>query len=187
MDVRTRTIIRTDDFDLDFRLMILQRRTANRAARSSASLAVTFGDPSRWINWVHMTVTVQCRGLPSRPKALKRQSDRLGFVGGGRCTSLPPMGTLNIFHSGCGKFGDVPVAALPGCRQPGYRRDRQGARRSAERRSAHLRSRSEAEDQLDVRLGVNLEFSKRFQLAIDVGADFDGGYLVVIGSTNRLR
>jgi hypothetical protein len=34
-------------------------------------------------------------------------------------------------------------------------------------------------------IGANLEFSKRWQLVIDVGADFDGGYLFVIAPTYR--
>lgn len=34
-------------------------------------------------------------------------------------------------------------------------------------------------------VGANLEISKQFQLVVDVGADFDGGYLVVIGPTYR--
>ena len=34
-------------------------------------------------------------------------------------------------------------------------------------------------------IGVNFEFSKRFQLVVDVGADFDGGYLFVIAPTYR--
>jgi hypothetical protein len=34
-------------------------------------------------------------------------------------------------------------------------------------------------------LGANIEFSKRFQLVADVGADFDGGTLLVVGPTWR--
>jgi hypothetical protein len=34
-------------------------------------------------------------------------------------------------------------------------------------------------------VGANIEFSKRWQLVVDVGADFDGGYYVVIGPTFR--
>ena len=34
-------------------------------------------------------------------------------------------------------------------------------------------------------VGANLEFSKRFQLVVDVGFDLDGGYLVVVGPTYR--
>jgi len=34
-------------------------------------------------------------------------------------------------------------------------------------------------------IGTNIEFNKRFQLVIDVGADFDGGYLFVIAPTYR--
>ena len=34
-------------------------------------------------------------------------------------------------------------------------------------------------------IGINFEFSKRFQLVVDVGADFDGGYLFVIAPTYR--
>jgi len=34
-------------------------------------------------------------------------------------------------------------------------------------------------------IGASFEFSKRFQLVVDVGADFDGGYLFVIAPTYR--
>ena len=34
-------------------------------------------------------------------------------------------------------------------------------------------------------IGTNFEVSKRFQLVVDVGADFDGGYLFVIAPTYR--
>jgi len=34
-------------------------------------------------------------------------------------------------------------------------------------------------------LGVNFEVSKRFQFVVDVGADFDGGYLFIIAPTYR--
>ena len=34
-------------------------------------------------------------------------------------------------------------------------------------------------------VGANFEFSKRFQLVADVGFDFDGGYLLVLGPTWR--
>ncbi len=34
-------------------------------------------------------------------------------------------------------------------------------------------------------VGTNLEFSKRFQLVADVGFDFEGGYLLVLGPTWR--
>ena len=34
-------------------------------------------------------------------------------------------------------------------------------------------------------VGANLEFSKKFQLVADIGADFDGGYLLVVGPTWR--
>jgi len=34
-------------------------------------------------------------------------------------------------------------------------------------------------------IGVNFEVNKRFQLVVDVGADFDGGYLFVIAPTYR--
>ena len=34
-------------------------------------------------------------------------------------------------------------------------------------------------------VGANLEFSKRFQLVTDVGFDFEGGYLLVLGPTWR--
>jgi hypothetical protein len=34
-------------------------------------------------------------------------------------------------------------------------------------------------------LGANLEISKRLQLVLDIGADFDGGYLIVAGPTYR--
>jgi hypothetical protein len=34
-------------------------------------------------------------------------------------------------------------------------------------------------------IGANFEFSKRFQLVVDIGADFDGGYLFVIAPTYR--
>ena len=34
-------------------------------------------------------------------------------------------------------------------------------------------------------IGGSFEFSKRFQLVVDIGADFDGGYLLVIGPTYR--
>lgn len=34
-------------------------------------------------------------------------------------------------------------------------------------------------------LGANFEFSKRFQLVTDVGFDFEGGYLLVVGPTWR--
>jgi hypothetical protein len=34
-------------------------------------------------------------------------------------------------------------------------------------------------------VGTNLEFSKKFQLVADVGFDFEGGYLLVIGPTWR--
>jgi hypothetical protein len=34
-------------------------------------------------------------------------------------------------------------------------------------------------------IGANFEFNKRFQLVVDVGADFDGGYLFVVAPTYR--
>ena len=34
-------------------------------------------------------------------------------------------------------------------------------------------------------IGTNLEFSKRYQLVVDVGYDFDGGWLFVLGPTYR--
>ena len=34
-------------------------------------------------------------------------------------------------------------------------------------------------------IGINFDVSKRFQLVVDVGADFDGGYLFVIAPTYR--
>jgi hypothetical protein len=34
-------------------------------------------------------------------------------------------------------------------------------------------------------VGANLEFSKRFQLVLDAGFDFDGGYVLVVGPTYR--
>jgi hypothetical protein len=34
-------------------------------------------------------------------------------------------------------------------------------------------------------IGGSFEFSKRFQLVVDLGTDFDGGYLFVIGPTYR--
>jgi hypothetical protein len=34
-------------------------------------------------------------------------------------------------------------------------------------------------------VGANLEFSRKFQLVADIGADFDGGYLLVVGPTWR--
>jgi hypothetical protein len=34
-------------------------------------------------------------------------------------------------------------------------------------------------------LGSNLEISKKLQLVLDVGADFDGGYFLVAGPTYR--
>jgi hypothetical protein len=34
-------------------------------------------------------------------------------------------------------------------------------------------------------LGANLEISKKLQLVLDIGTDFDGGYLIVVGPTYR--
>ena len=95
------------------------------------------------------------------------------------------MGTLNIFHSGCGKFGDVPLQLWLGV----------GNWDTAATAKGHgdLPSGGQLTFEADQKpktnwmydIGVNLEFSKRFQLVIDVGADFDGGYLVVIGPTYR--
>jgi hypothetical protein len=36
-------------------------------------------------------------------------------------------------------------------------------------------------------IGSNLEFSKKFQLVADIGFDFEGGYLLVLGPTWRFE
>ena len=36
-----------------------------------------------------------------------------------------------------------------------------------------------------LQIGANLEISKQWQLVLDAGADFDGGYFIVAGPTYR--